>query len=268
MPPGCAEGGGEMQDLVNQSADVQKEDNMEFLKSNLATRRRKESNLPWPFKWPCPKKGPWPMPPGCAEGGGEMHDLVNQSADVQNEDKVKLSWAPWPCPKKGPWPAPPLCGEGRIEIQYDVNQSEFEQRENNVKSSWAPWPCPKKGPWPMPPGCAEGGGEMQDLVNQSADVQKEDNMEFLKYNLATRRRKESNLPWPFKWPCPKKGLWPMPPGCAEGGGEIQDLVNQSADVQKEDNVKLSWLQKVKLGKACVDASVKVGIKVGGKICVR
>merc|ERR1712014_526142 len=111
-----AEGGGQMQDLVNQSADVQKEDNMEFLKSNLATRRRKESNLPWPFKWPCPKKGPWPMPPGCAEGGGEM----------------------------------------------------------------------------------------QDLVNQSADVQKEDNMEFLKSNLATRRRKESNLPWPFKWPCPKK----------------------------------------------------------------
>merc|ERR1712019_232379 len=86
------------------------------------------------------------MPPGCAEGGGEMQDLVNQSADVQKEDNVKSSWAPWPCPKKGPWPAPPLCGEGRIEIQYDINQSEFEQRENNVKSSWAPWPCPKKRP--------------------------------------------------------------------------------------------------------------------------
>merc|ERR1712187_979592 len=143
------------------NADVQKEDNVE---------------LSW-APWPCPKKGPWPAPPLCDEGGveledlvsqsadvqkednvklswsiphvvkevakraakcyistggarfdclGEMHDLVNQSADVQKEDNVKLSWAPWPCPKKGPWPAPPLCGEGRIELQYDVNQSEFE----------------------------------------------------------------------------------------------------------------------------------------------
>merc|ERR1712019_268856 len=75
------------------------------------------------------------MPPGCAEGGGEMQDLVNQSADMQKEDNVKLSWAPWPCPKKGPWPAPPLCGEGRIEIQYDVNQSADEQKEDNVKLS-------------------------------------------------------------------------------------------------------------------------------------
>merc|ERR1711985_131779 len=86
--------------------------------------------------WPCPKKGPWPMPPGCAEGGGELQDLVNQSADLQKEDNVKLSWAPWPCPKKGPWPAPPLCGEGRIEIQYDVNQSEFVQKEDNANLSW------------------------------------------------------------------------------------------------------------------------------------
>merc|ERR1711953_1016532 len=109
---------------------------------------------------------------------GEMHDLVNQSADVQKEDNVKLSWAPWPCPKKGPWPAPPLCGEGRIELQYDVDQSEFEQREDNVKSSWAPWPCPKKGPWPAPLLCGEGGVELQDLVNQSADVQKEDNVKM------------------------------------------------------------------------------------------
>jgi len=80
----------------------------------------------------------------------------------------------------------------------------------------------------------EGGVELQDLVDQSADVQKEDNVKFLKL------RRESNLPWPFKWPCPKKGPWPQPPGCAEGGGELQDLANQSADVQKEDIVKLTW----------------------------
>merc|ERR1712176_226663 len=112
---------------------------------------------------------------------GEMHDLVNQSADVQKEDNVKLSWAPWPCPKKGPWPAPPLCGEGRIELQYDVNQSEFEQRENNVKSSW-----------------------------------------------------------------------PSIKGAAK---KVAQGVKNAA-------------KKVAQGKACVDASVKAGIKVGGKICVR
>merc|ERR1712217_245534 len=38
------------------------------------------------------------------------------------------------------------------------------------------------------------------------------------------------------WPCPKKGPWPAPPVCGEGGVELEDLVNQSADVQKEDNV--------------------------------
>merc|ERR1712060_484943 len=101
-------GGVELQDLVNQSADVQKEDNVEFL--NL----REESNLPWP-----------------------MQDLVNQSAE---EDTVELSWAPWPCPKKGPWPAPPLCGEGRIELQYEVNQSADVQKEDNVKlQGWHPF---------------------------------------------------------------------------------------------------------------------------------
>merc|ERR1712060_339793 len=99
-------GGVELQDLVNQSADVQKEDNVEFL--NL----REESNLPWP-----------------------MQDLVNQSAE---EDTVELSWAPWPCPKKGPWPAPPLCGEGRIELQDEVNGSADVPKEDNVKLSW---PC-------------------------------------------------------------------------------------------------------------------------------
>jgi len=203
MPPGCAEGGVELQDLVNQSADLQKEDNVKL-----------SWGIPHVVKEVAKRAAKCYISTGGARFDclGEMHDLVNQSADVQKEDNVKLSWAPWPCPKKGPWPAPPLCGEGRIEIQYDVNQSEFEQRENNVKSSWAPWPCPKKGPWPMPPGCAEGGGELQDLVNQSADVQNE----------------------------------------GEGGVELQDLVNQSADVQKEDNVKLSdGAQKVILGKFCI-----------------
>merc|ERR1712187_403891 len=92
------------------------------------------------------------------------------------------------------------------------------------------------------------------------------------------------------WPCPKKGPWPAPPLCGEGGVELQDLVNQSADVPKEDNVKLSWgigipavikgvvkkavaaaksaAKKVAKGQACVDASVKAGIKVGGKLCAR
>merc|ERR1712190_463664 len=88
------------------SADVQKEDNVEFL--NL----REESNLPWP-----------------------MQDLVNQSAE---EDTLKLSWAPWPCPKKGPWPAPPLCGEGGVELQDLVNGSADVPKEDNVKLSW---PC-------------------------------------------------------------------------------------------------------------------------------
>merc|ERR1712187_1049978 len=94
-------------------------------------------------------------------------------------------------------------------------------------------------------GASAGSGSLRGALKTAnssglvanADVQKEDNVKFLKL------RRESNLPWPFKWPCPKKGPWPMPPGCAEGGGELQDLVNQSADVQKEDNVKLSWLQK-------------------------
>merc|ERR1712176_587701 len=160
---------------------------------------------------------------------------VNQSEFEQREDNVKLSWG-IPHVVKEVAKRAANCyistGGARFdclgEMQDLINQSADVQKEDNVKLSWAPWPCPKKGPWPMPPGCAEGGGEMQDLVNQSADVQKEDNMEFLKSNLATRRRKESNLPWPFKWPCPKKGPWPMPPGCAEGGGELQDLVNQSA----------------------------------------
>merc|ERR1712186_210924 len=80
------------------------------------------------------------------------------------------------------------------------------------------------------------GIEIQYDVNQSEFEQRENNV------------KSSWAPWP----CPKKGPWPMPPGCAEGGGEMQDLVNQSADVQKEDNANLSWLQKVKLGKACVE----------------
>merc|ERR1712014_460365 len=99
----------------------------------------------------------------------------------------------------------------------------------------------------------------------NADVQKEDNVK---------------LSW-APWPCPKKGPWPAPPLCGEGGVELEDLVNQSADVRKEDNVKLSLpsikgaakkvaqgvknaAKKVAQGKACVDASVKAGIKVGGK----
>merc|ERR1712232_759097 len=86
--------------------------------------------------WPCPKKGPWPMPPGFAEGGGEMQDLVNQSADLQKEDNVKLSWAPWPCPKKGPWPMPPGCAEGGGEMQDLVNQSADVQKEDNANLSW------------------------------------------------------------------------------------------------------------------------------------
>jgi len=200
MPPGCAEGGVELQDLVNQSADVQKEDNVKL-----------SWGIPHVVKEVAKRAAKCYISTGGARFDclGEMHDLVNQSADVQKEDNVKLSWAPWPCPKKGPWPAPPLCGEGRIEIQYDVNQSEFEQRENNVKSSWAPWPCPKKGPWPAPP------------------------------------------------------------LCDEGGVELEDLVNQSADVQKEDNVKLSDdAQKVILGKYCIKAKVKIGIKIGAKACIR
>merc|ERR1712060_126866 len=71
---------------------------------------------------------------------GEMHDLVNQSADEQKEDNVKSSWAPWPCPKKGPWPAPPLCGEGGVELQDLVNQSADVQKEDNVKlQGWHPF---------------------------------------------------------------------------------------------------------------------------------
>merc|ERR1712151_1297519 len=143
------EGRIELQYDVNQSEFEQREDNVEFL--NL----REESNLPWPMQdlvnqsaeedtvksswapWPCPKKGPWPAPPLCGEGGVELQYDVNQSADVQKEDNVEFlnlreeSNLPWP-------------------MQYEVNQSEFEQREDNVKSSWAPWPCPKKGPWPAP----------------------------------------------------------------------------------------------------------------------
>jgi hypothetical protein len=143
------------------------------------------------------------------------------------------------------------------------------QKEDNVKLSWAPWPCPKKGPWPAPPLCGEGRIELEYDVNQSEFEQRENNV------------KSSWAPWP----CPKKGPWPAPPLCDEGGVELQDLVNQSADVQKEDNVKLSLpsikgaakkvaqgvknaAKKVAQGKACVDASVKAGIKVGGKICVR
>merc|ERR1712151_902028 len=74
---------------------------------------------------------------------GEMHDLVNQSADVQKEDNVKLSWAPWPCPKKGPWPAPPLCDEEGIELEDLVNQSADVQKEENVKLSWGIPKIPK-----------------------------------------------------------------------------------------------------------------------------
>jgi len=216
MPPGCAEGGVELQDLVNQSADVQKEDNVKL-----------SWGIPHVVKEVAKRAAKCYISTGGARFDclGEMHDLVNQSADVQKEDNVKLSWAPWPCPKKGPWPAPPLCGEGRIEIQYDVNQSEFEQRENNVKSSWAPWPCPKKGPWPAPPLCDEGGVELEDLVNQSAEVQKEDNVKL---------------------------SLPSIKGAAK---KVAQGVKNAA-------------KKVAQGKACVDASVKAGIKVGGKICVR
>merc|ERR1712151_969555 len=66
--------------------------------------------------WPCPKKGPWPAPPLCGEGGGEMQDLVSQSADVQKEDNVKLSWAPWPCPKKA-------HGQRRRFVAKDASRS-------------------------------------------------------------------------------------------------------------------------------------------------
>merc|ERR1712151_1326748 len=70
-------------------------------------------------------------------------------------------------------------------------------------------------------------------------------------------------------PAPKKGPWPAPPLCDEGGVELEDLVSQSADVQKEYNVKLSDdAQKVILGKYCIEAKFKAGIKVGGKVCIR
>merc|ERR1712014_394792 len=92
------------------NADVQKEDTVK---------------LSW-APWPCPKKGPWPAPPLCGEGGVELQDLVNQSADVQKEDNVEFlnlreeSNLPWP-------------------MQDLVNQS---AEEDTVELSWAPWPCP------------------------------------------------------------------------------------------------------------------------------
>merc|ERR1712048_1208951 len=110
-------------------------------------------------------------------------------------------------------------------------------------------------------GASAGSGSLRGTLKTAnssglvanADVQKEDNVK---------------LSW-APWPCPKKGPWPAPPLCAEGGVELQDLVSQSADVQKEDNVKLSDdAQKVILGKYCIKAKVKIGIKIGAKACIR